>query len=235
MVRAGSAMSASLAASLVRYSIQYVTHAPVCKIGVVTYSGAVPKLWSETIEGHRHEVREAILDATADLVAQHGLLSVTMSRIAEKTGIGRATLYKYFSDVESILLAWHDREIAGHLQHLTKVRDQAVDAAHGLHTVLMAYALICQQSQNHQHTELGIFLHHAPHITRAQQQLSDMVLTLVSDGVAAGFLRDDVAPDELANYCLRAVTAAVTLPTEAAVRRLVMLTLNGMGPPVKAP
>ena len=47
--------------------------------------------WNETIEAHRREVRGAILDATAALVNKHGLLSVTMSRIAQEAGIGRAT------------------------------------------------------------------------------------------------------------------------------------------------
>ena len=56
----------------------------------------MPKLWDETIDAHRREVRHAILHATGALVAEHGLLSVTMSQIAEQAGIGRATLYKYF-------------------------------------------------------------------------------------------------------------------------------------------
>ena len=89
----------------------------------------VPKLWTETIEAHRREVREAILVTTAALVAEHGLRSLTMSQIAEGTGIGRATLYKYFSGVEAILLAWHERQITGHLEYLAGVRDQAGDAA----------------------------------------------------------------------------------------------------------
>src|SRR6266540_2821008 len=33
--------------------------------------------------------------------------------------------------------------------------------------------------------------------------------------------RDDVAPDELASYCLHALTAASSLPSQAAIRRLV--------------
>ena len=57
----------------------------------------VPKLWSDTIAQHRHAVREAILDTTWALVTEHGLLSVTMSQIAEEAGVGRATLYKYLS------------------------------------------------------------------------------------------------------------------------------------------
>jgi AcrR family transcriptional regulator len=36
-----------------------------------------------------------------------------MSQIAEETSIGRATLYKYFSDVEAILIAWRLRQCAG--------------------------------------------------------------------------------------------------------------------------
>ncbi len=35
--------------------------------------------------------------------------------IAEEAGIGRATLYKYFSDAEVLLLAWHERQISAHL------------------------------------------------------------------------------------------------------------------------
>jgi AcrR family transcriptional regulator len=63
------------------------------------------------VETHRQEVREAILDATGGLVQSRGLLAVTMSDIAEATGIGRATLYKYFPDVEMILSAWHQRHV----------------------------------------------------------------------------------------------------------------------------
>src|SRR5687767_5873493 len=91
---------------------------------LVAYTGLVPKLWNDTIEAHRREVRDAILETTAALVAKLGLASVTMSQIAEETGIGRATLYKYFSDVEAILVAWHERQITNHLQYLAEVRDQ---------------------------------------------------------------------------------------------------------------
>ena len=121
----------------------------------VAYTGVMPKLWNETIEAHRRAVRDATLDTTAALVAEHGLLSVTMSQIAEKTGIGRATLYKYFSDVEAILVAWHERHVTGHLEHLAEVRDQAGDAGERLEAVLEAYALIAYE---HHGTELAALL-----------------------------------------------------------------------------
>ncbi len=60
----------------------------------------MPKLWNETIEAHRRAVRDATLDTTAALVAERGLTSVTMSQIAEKTGIGRATLYRRLAELD---------------------------------------------------------------------------------------------------------------------------------------
>jgi len=187
----------------------------------------VPKLWNETIEGHRRAVRDATLDTTAALVAEQGLLSVTMSQIAEETGIGRATLYKYFPDVEAVLIAWHERQVTAHLEHLAAVRDQAGDPGDRLEAVLEAYALI---QHEHHGDELATLLHRGEHVARAQQHLSDLIQDLVTAGAEAGDLRDDVAADELASYCLHALTAAGSLPSKAAVRRLVAVTLAGLHP-----
>jgi AcrR family transcriptional regulator len=187
----------------------------------------VPKLWNESIDAHRRAVREATLDTTAALVAEHGLRSVTMSQIAEEAGIGRATLYKYFSDVEAILLAWHEREITDHLDQLGRVRDQAGSAGERLEAVLEAYALIAHE---HYTSELSAFLHRGEHVARAQHQLHGFIRELVVEGAESGDLRDDVAPDELATYCLHALTAAGSLRSKAAVRRLVTVTLAGLQP-----
>jgi AcrR family transcriptional regulator len=190
----------------------------------------VPKLWNETIEAHRHAVREAILDTTWALVTEHGLTSVTMSQIAEQTGIGRATLYKYFPDVQAILFAWHQRQVTGHLERLAELRDQAGDAGERLKAVLEAYALISHHREHHG-TELAALLHRGEHVARAQQQLIELIRDLLTEVAATGDVRDDVAPAELATYCLHALTAASSLPSKAAVRRLVTVTLAGLRPP----
>ncbi len=191
---------------------------------------AVPKLWTETIEAHRREVRDAVLDTAAALVAEHGLLSVTMSQIAEVTGIGRATLYKYFRDVEAILLAWHERQIAGHLEQLASVGDQAGSAADRLQAVLEAYALIVRGSRGHRDTELAALMHRDAHVARAEQHLRQLFRDLLVEAARSGDVRDDVSVDELVGYCLHALTAASTLPSAAAVKRLVAVTLAGLRP-----
>src|SRR5258708_40158255 len=143
-----------------------------------------------------------------------------MSEIAEKTGIGRATLYKYFPDVDAILHAWHQTQIDRHLEHLARIRDHAGDPGRRLEAVLQAYALIARQTRGHHDTELAAFLHRDEHLVRAQRQLQHLVRDLVAEGAQAGDLRDDVAPDELASYCPNALAAAGSLPPQAAVGRL---------------
>jgi AcrR family transcriptional regulator len=187
----------------------------------------MPKLWSETIDTHRQAVRKATLDTTAALVAEHGLASVSMSKIAEMTGIGRATLYKYFPDVEAILNAWHERQVSSHLQHLTQTRDKTEEADKRLEAVLEAFALVSHELHN---SELANLLHRGDHVVRAHHQLNALIRDLLAEGVKSGQIRNDIAPQELASFCLHALTAASNLPTKAAVRRLVAVTLAGLKP-----
>ena len=189
----------------------------------------MPRLWDETIEAHRRAVRDAILDATAALVAEHGLRGVTMAQIAQRSGIGRATLYNYFSDVEAVLAAWHERQIAGHLEHLGEVRERTGEPAERLGAVLEAFALISHETHGHHDAELAAFLHRDGPVPKAEQQVREMIRDLISEGARSGQLRDDVGPDELASYCLHALAAARQLPSKAAVRRLVAVTLAGLG------
>lgn len=187
----------------------------------------MPKLWNDTIEAHRNAVRDATLDATAALVAEHGPAAVTMSQVAKETGIGRATLYKYFPDVDTILVAWHERQVQIHLDQLVTIGAQAGSATQRLEAVLTAYAVISYQ---HEGSNLATSLHRADHVSQARQHLHAFVRDLLSEAASTGSLRTDVTPGELATYCLHALTAASALPSKAAVHRLVAVTLSALRP-----
>jgi AcrR family transcriptional regulator len=192
----------------------------------------VPKLWSQTIESHRREVGDAILDTTAALVAQHGLRAVTMSQIAEQAGIGRAPLYKYYPDVESILVAWHQRHAAGELAHLAQLRDESADPAQALEAVLRALAThLHERAKNSSGTDLSALVHQDQHVKGLEQQLLRLLRDTIAEAATAGGARSDVPPDELAHYCLHALTAAGSAPSKPAVKRLLDLTLAGLRPP----
>lgn len=197
--------------------------------------GDMPRIWSQTIEAHRDAVREATIDATAALVAAHGLTGVTMSQIAKDTGIGRATLYKYFPDVESILRAWHERHIDQHLKELLQVRDQTAGAAERLEAVLAAYAKAIFHRRPHDDDDLAGVLHHGEHVAAAHQRLREFLRDLIADAAAAGAVRQDAPADELALYCLHALAAATSLHDPAAAERLVQTTLTGLRPSSAGP
>ncbi len=191
----------------------------------------MPGVWNETIDMHRREVREAIMLAGATLVSEHGLRSVTMSQIAERAGIGRATLYKYFPSVEAILLAWHERQVAGHVQQLTAIAEEAgADSPRQrLEAVLEAYALIAQEYQG---TDVAAAVHHGDHVVLAEHQLRRLIRDRLGEAAAAGEVRTDIPPEELTTYCLHALSAAGRATTPEAVRRLVQVILDGLRPRV---
>ena len=188
----------------------------------------MPRIWSETIAAHRDAVRDATLDATAALVDSRGLTGLTMSQIARQSGIGRATLYKYFPDIESILAAWHERHICEHLRQLAAV-SEATAPAERLEAVLRAY--VARSGQRRPHSgDLAAALHQGEHVGRAHAHLDEFIAALISEAAARGEVRADVPAAELAAYCLHALTASAALPSAAAVDRLVGVTLAGLRP-----
>lgn len=185
----------------------------------------MPRLWHDSVDQHRTVVREAVLDAVGALVADHGLGPVTMSKVAETAGIGRPTLYKYFPDVESLVLAWHERQVARHLEQLASVRDNATGSIDRLTSVLEAYASITYE---HPRSGSSAKLHSGQHVAQGEQHLHLFMQELIVEGVAEGHLRDDVAGSHLAAYVLSALSAASAMPSEAAARRLVRVVLGGL-------
>jgi AcrR family transcriptional regulator len=238
---------------------QSVSIKSLCLVPSVS-SIPVPRLWTATIDAHRREVHDAILETTAALVARQGLSAVTMASIAEETGIGRATLYKYFRDVEAILVAWHERHVQHHMRCLREVRDRATDAGERLESVLETYALITHERArghgagdrhaaqgdtakharerhgrlSHSHGrhsgEIAALVHRSEHVAGVEARLIEFVSDVLKEAAKAGKVRRDVPPRELAQFCLDALGAARALPSRPAVRRLVAVTLSGLRP-----
>ncbi len=162
------------------------------------YALLVPKLWSETIDAHRREVR---------------------------------TLYKYFPDVEAILVAHHLQHVAGHLAQLAELRHTPGTPSQRLEAVCEAYALISyHRAQHGGDTELHALLHRDQHVAGVRQQLFDFFRDLLTEAARVGEIRTDVSPIELARYCVHALDAAGDLPSRAAVSRLVPVVLSALRP-----
>ena len=188
----------------------------------------MPRLWNDTIEAHRHDVRNAILDAAGSLANEHGVLAATMSKIAEQAGIGRATLYKYFPDAEAVLHAWHERHVIEHLEQLTELSSGDDTAEQRLEATLMGYARICYFRARHGAADVGALVHQGAAVSDAETKLKKLFGDLLAECQTAGGVRDDISTDELAAYCLHALSAAGSLPSEAAMKRLVAVTVSAL-------
>ncbi|MEV0768541.1 TetR/AcrR family transcriptional regulator [Nocardia salmonicida] len=191
----------------------------------------MPKLWSETIDEHRRAVRDSILESAARLAIEHGVSSVTMSQVAEEAGIGRATLYKYFPDVGTILSAWHEQQVGNHLGQLVAAGAAESDASQRLDILLSTYARILRESRRHHDTDLGALVHHGgSHVVHAEQELRQLMADSIGAAAGIGAVRADVPAAELAGYCLHALDAAVAATSDAAVARLIRVIRAGLDP-----
>ena len=187
----------------------------------------MPRLRESTLDAHRSAVRSAILDATAALVGRGGLRAVTMSQVAADADVGRATLYRYFTDVDALLLAWHERQLSEHLHHLAGLTGGTGAVGDRLAAALSAFASI-----RHRHPGGGEVapLHGGGHVTMARGHVRDLLSGLLEEGAAVGAVRGDVPPAELAGYCLAALEAAAGAASDEAVERLVGIVLASLRP-----
>jgi AcrR family transcriptional regulator len=190
----------------------------------------MPKLWNETIEAHRRDLREAIIGATAELIGRAGPFSVTMSQIAAKAGIGRATLYKYFPDVESILHAWHQARIAGHLAEMQRIHEAPGEPMEQLEALLLGYVELAQHGRRHHHADLSALLHRTPDVATAHQQVLTLIEKSLLRAGKTGTVRNDIPRAELAAFCLAALAEMGAPAAPKTIRRRVKLVLAALRP-----
>lgn len=63
----------------------------------------MPRINAATVDDHRRETRQALLDGALDLFGRVGYADTTLGDIADHAAIGRTTFYDYFSSKEDLL------------------------------------------------------------------------------------------------------------------------------------
>ncbi len=189
----------------------------------------MPRIWADTIDTHRRQVNEAILDATAELIAEHGPLSVAMSAIAERAGIGRATLYKYFPDVESILVAWHARDFGEHLHRLRALSEKEDVTLEDLADFVRA------QRRHHPHRKGSDILGPLAHtLAGAESVIEDtiepQIIAVLTDLLTRLARRKKVRGDHDAGVLARWLLHAVHAPGTVDDQAVVQLLLDSLAP-----
>ena len=115
------------------------------------------------------------------------------------------------------------------LERLSELRNQPGAVGQRLEAVLEGFAVISYE--RHQHgADLAALVHQGKHMAAPEQRLRQIIRDVLVEAIAAGAVRDNIPPDELANFCLHALAGAGNLHSKTAVRRLATLTIAALRP-----
>jgi AcrR family transcriptional regulator len=76
--------------------------------------------WGSNAPADSTDARARLLDAADACFARYGVMKTTMSDVAAEAGVSRATLYRYFSDRDQLVLGVILREAGRFLERLDK-------------------------------------------------------------------------------------------------------------------
>ena len=161
------------------------------------------------MDEHRHGQRDAIAAAAWELAQLHGPFSVTMSQVAAAAGVSRPTVYKYFSDVESMLSAHHQKHVEAHVAQLANILEGPGTPRERLTKLARAYAAICHERSRHEGAEVDRVVHSPLEMDTAEAKLVKLFATAIE---RAEIKSGGLAPNALATYCVRALASAADVP-----------------------
>jgi AcrR family transcriptional regulator len=163
-------------------------------------------------DDYRQEKRLDIAHAAAELIFQQGYKESSLKQIARKVGIGKSTIYDYFSSKEEIILLLLD-------EPLSEVRSRAGDIAAGtgnaveqlnrilemhLEVLLRDKAFIFKLSFEFQRLPLDVQARHE----HKRQDYQGLLRRLVQEGISDGSFRP-VDPDITVKILLSILSSVI--------------------------
>ncbi len=75
------------------------------------YPCPMPRIKAETIVAHKEATRHQLLAAASDLFRTYGFGDTHLADVAARAGVGRTTIYEYFTDKEDLLVNLVEQEV----------------------------------------------------------------------------------------------------------------------------
>ncbi len=145
------------------------------------------------------ERKAQIVRSTLRLVAEHGLVGASMSRIADAVGVSNAALYRHFPSREDILIAAHDALIARVFDWLNSSR--APNVVDRLREMGESHARIFSKDIEGFNAPMFQFISWIPrdrvrdHVVRRRVEMLRWYGDLIEEGKAQGSIRADIETD----------------------------------------
>lgn len=144
------------------------------------------------------EVRDAILDATDQLLSRYGYKKMTIDDLAREVGIGKGSIYLHFSSKEEIVLSHIDRIVDRVKDDLAKIASGNSSPEEKLREMVLSRVLIRFDSVQHYTESLDELLSslRAKVIDRRRQYFAEEAKTIgkvIKEGQDSGvFGKGDV-------------------------------------------
>lgn len=106
----------------------------------------MPRIDAPTLAEHREQRRDALLNAASSVMRESG--TVTMSAVAERTGLSRTAVYEYYRSSADLIADVLVDELAAWIDHLAEAIDGIEDPRERLVTWIRA-ALAYVQDGRH--------------------------------------------------------------------------------------
>lgn len=84
-------------------------------------------LRAPTLAEHREVSQQRIFDALSSLMYDQGYDAISLAQVAEAAGMSRTTIYNYFPDKDSLLVAYAERETKRYVDELLRDLDEVED------------------------------------------------------------------------------------------------------------
>ena len=96
----------------------------------------MPRIGAPTLAEHREQRRDALLEAATTVMRESG--TVTMSAVAERTGLSRTAVYEYYRSSADLIADVLVDELAAWIDHLAEAIDGIADPRERLVTWIRA-------------------------------------------------------------------------------------------------
>ncbi|MGH8953011.1 MAG: TetR/AcrR family transcriptional regulator [Acidimicrobiia bacterium] len=201
----------------------------------------MPRIRATSIDEHKALTRSALLDSAKVLIADAGTAEIPLGEIALSAGVGRTTLYDYFTDRDDLIATLVEEELPGVIEDLIAAAPQSGSAGDRLAALAMGTVEFVASDP-----VLGLILHREvgrmgleaqQRIRAAHSNLADAMVGLYFEGVRNQEFRD--MPPELAGRLIQdtimsAAKSVIAAPDpqdriETVTRHLRLFLLGGLG------
>jgi AcrR family transcriptional regulator len=190
----------------------------------------MPRIRAASIDEHKTLTRRALLDSAKALIADAGTAEIPLGEVALASGVGRTTLYDYFTDRDDLIATMVEDELPGVLARLIDSVTGATPSERLADLATRTVEFVVEEPV------LGLILHRdvgrlgagaQERIRTSHAALADEMVSVYYEGVASGEFRSippDLAGRFTQDVIMSAARAVMAAPDPA--ERIDEITAN---------